>query len=167
LRERSAAAAEPRALFAGVLAQPGEGISVPVSRADTETLAAHEVSPVRDPLVVIELELPRGSRFSAVARLVAAGIGARLGLSVERLEDLKLAIDAALRQTGSKDTLMLAMTPTLDDLQWEVGPLSAAGLDSCGLEGVLSTLVEARTRRSGNDVWIAMRIARPSAVASR
>jgi hypothetical protein len=154
--------------MAGVLAQSGKGISVSVSRADAETLGAHEVAPVRDPLLAIELELPRGSHFAAVARLVAAGIGARLGLTVERLDDLKLAIDAVLRQTGSKDTLTLAMTPTPDDLQLEVGPLTAAGLDSCGLEGVLSTLVdEARTRRSGNDVWIAMRIARPSDVASR
>ncbi len=138
-----------------------------MSRADTETLAAHEVAPVRDPLMVIELELPRGSRFAAVARLVAAGIGARLGLSVERLEDLKLAIDAALRQSSSKDTLTLAMTPTRDDLQLEVGPLTAAGLDSCGLEDVLSKLVdETRTRRSGNDVWISIRIARPRVVGS-
>ena len=104
--------AEPRSRsLTGVLARPGQGTSDYVSRADTETLAAHEVAPVRDPLVVIELELPRGSRFAAVARLVAAGIGARLGLSVERLEDLKLAIDAALRQSSSKDTLTLAMTP--------------------------------------------------------
>jgi hypothetical protein len=139
-----------------------------VSRADIETLAAHEIAPVRDPLVVIELELPRSSRFFAVARLVAAGIGSRLDLSVERLEDLKHAIDAGLRQTGSKDTLMLDVTPTLDDLHLEVGPLSAAELDSSGLEDVLSTFVdEARTRRSGNDVWIAMRIARPSVVAGR
>jgi hypothetical protein len=138
-----------------------------VSRADTETLAAHELAPVRDPLVVVELELPRG-RYAAVARLVAAGVGARLGLSVERLDDLKLAIGAVLRQSGSKDTLTLAMTPTLDDVQVEVGPLSATGLDPRGLEGVLSTLVdETRTRRSGDDVWIAMRIARPSVVASR
>jgi hypothetical protein len=139
-----------------------------VSRADTETLAAHELAPVRDPLVVVELELPRGPRYAAVARLVATGVGARLGLSVERLDDLKLAIGAVLRQSGSKDTLTLAMTPTLDDLQVDVGPLSAAGLDPRGLEGVLSTLVdETRTRRSGDDVWIAMRIARPSVVASR
>ena len=139
-----------------------------MSRADIETLAAHEVAPVRDPLVDIELELPRGPCFAAVARLVAAGVGARLGLSVERLEDLKLAIDAALRQAGSKHTLTLALTPTLDDLHLEVGPLAAARLDSRRLEGVLSTLVdEIGTRRSGSDVWIAMRVARPSVVASR
>jgi hypothetical protein len=139
-----------------------------VSRADTEMLAAHEVAPVRDPLVAVELELSRGHRFTAVARLVAAGLGARLGLPVDRLEDLKLAVDAAVRQPQSKDTLTLAMTPTPDDLQVEVGPLAAAGLDSRGLEDVLSTLVdETRTRRSGGDVWISLRIARPGVVASR
>jgi hypothetical protein len=133
-----------------------------VSRAETETLAAHEVAPVRDPLVVVEVELPPGTRFAPVARLVAAGLGARLGLSVERLEDLKVAIDAALRQPSSGDTVTLAMTPTLDDLHVEIGPLAARELDSRGLEDVLSRLVdETRTRQSGSDVWIAMRLARP------
>ncbi len=139
-----------------------------MSRADTERLATHEVASVRDPLVAVELELPRGNRFAAVARLVAAGVGARLGLRVDRLEDLKLAVDATLRQPQSKDTLTLAMTPTPDDLHVEVGPLAATGLDSRGLEAVLSTLVdETRTRRSGGDVWVALRIARPRVVASR
>jgi serine/threonine-protein kinase RsbW len=132
-----------------------------VSRAETETLAAHEVAPVRDPLVAVELELPQGTRFAAVARLVAAGLGARLGLSVERLEDLRAAIDAALRQPSSCDTLTLAMTPTPDELEIEIGPLAAGALDSRGLH-VLSTLVdETETRQSGSDVWIAMRLARP------
>jgi hypothetical protein len=139
-----------------------------VSRAHAETLAAHEVAPIRDPLVAVELELPRGRRFAAVARLVAAGLGARLGLHVDQLEDLKLAIDAALRQPQSRDTLTLVLTPTHDDLHVEVGPLATAGVDSRGLEGVLSALVdEFRTRRSGADAWIAMRISRPSVVASR
>jgi hypothetical protein len=115
-----------------------------------------------DPLVTVELELPRGRSFLAVARLVAAGLGARVGLRVDRLEDLELAIEAALRQPLSRDTLTLALTPTPEDLQVEVGPLAAAALDSRGLEGVLSTLVdELRTRRSGAEVWIAMRIWRP------
>ena len=138
-----------------------------MSRADTETLAAHEVAPVHDPLVVVELELPRGSRFAAVARLVGAGLGARLGLSVERLEDLKLAIDAVLRHPSSGDMLTLAMTPTLDDLHVEIGPMAAAA-DARDLEDVLSTLVdETRAWRSGTDVWIALRIARSGVFASR
>jgi hypothetical protein len=139
-----------------------------VSRADIETLAALEVASVRDPLIAVELELPRGRRFAAVARLVAAGLGARLGLHVVRLDDLKLAIDAALGQPQSGDTVTLALTPTDDDLHVEVGPLAAAGLDSRGLEGVLSALVdETRTRKSGADAWVAMRISRSDVVASR
>lgn len=131
-------------------------------------LAALEAAPIRDPLVVVELELPPGRRFTALARFVAAGLGARMGLHVDRLEDLKLAIDAALRQPHSSDTLTLALTPTPDDLHVEVGPLDAAGLDSRGLEGVLSTLVdEIRTRKSGTDAWVAMRVSRTDVVASR
>ena len=138
-----------------------------MSRADIETLAALEAASVRDPLIAVELELPRG-RFAAVARLVAAGLGARLGLHVDRLDDLKLAIDAALRQPQSGDTVTLALTPTDDDLHVEVGPLAAAGVDSRGLEGVLSALVdEIRTRKSGADAWVAMRISRSDVVASR
>jgi len=153
---------------AGVLGQPCTGISPAVSRADTQTLAAYEVAPVRDPLVAVELELPPGRRFAAVARLVAAGLGARLGLHVDRLENLKLAIDAALGQPHARETLTLALTPTHDDLHVEVGPLDAAGIDSRGLEGVLSTLVdETRTRKSGTEAWVAMRISRSEVVAGR
>ena len=147
---------------------PCTGISPAVSRADTQTLAAYEVAPVRDPLVAVELELPPGRRFAAVARLVAAGLGARLGLHVDRLEDLKLAIDAALGQPHSRDTLTVALTPTRDELQVEVGPFAVAGLDSRGLEDVLSTLVDDfRTRTSGADAWVAMRISRSEVVAGR
>jgi serine/threonine-protein kinase RsbW len=164
---RGARTAEPLlTLSAGSFGQRSHGYLGPVTRADTETLAALEVEPVRDPLVVVELELPRGRRFAAVARLVAAGFGARLGLPVDRLEDLKLAIDVVLRQPHSTDALTLALTPTSDDLEVEVGPLVAAGHDSRGLEDVLSTLVDdIRARRSGRDVWIAMRIRRPGVVA--
>jgi hypothetical protein len=121
-----------------------------------------------DPLATVELELPRGRSSGAVARLIAAGVGTRAGLRVDRLEDLKLAVEATLRQPFARDTLSVAMTPTQDDLEIEVGPLAAARLDSRGLEGVLSPLVdEIRARRTGDDVWIAMRMRRPQVAADR
>ncbi len=139
-----------------------------VSPARIETLAASGAGTSRDPMDAVELELPRGRRFAPVARLVAAGLGARLGLRVDRIEDLELAVDAALRQPRARDTLTLAMTPTREDLRVEVGPLAAYGLDSRGLEGVLSSLVdEIRTHRSGEEFWIAMRFTPPSVAASR
>ena len=138
-----------------------------MSQARTDALAAYEES-THDPLVAVELELPYGRHFTAVARLVAAGLGARLGLHVDRIDRLKLAIDTALRQPQAGDRLTLALTPTHDDLEVEIGPLAAAGVDARGLEDVLSTLVDdIRTRRSGVDVWIALRVSRPDGVAGR
>ena len=119
-------------------------------------------APTRDPFATVELEIPSGDEFAAVARLVVAGVATRAGLQVDRLQDLELALEEALRQPSARETLTLAATPTPDDLEVEVGPLASAPLDTRGRGGVLSTLVdEIRTRRSGAQVWIALRMRRP------
>ena len=102
-----------------------------------------------------------------VARLVAAGLASRFGFRVDRLEDLELAIDWSLRQPLARDVAHLSLTPTRDALEVELGPLAGSRLDLSDLEGVLSLLVdELRARRSGADVWIALRMRRPAAATS-
>ena len=138
-----------------------------MSFAPADASGAFDV-PTRDPFETIELEVPRGEEFGPVARLVVAGVATRAGLQVERLQDLELALEETLRQPPSGPTLTLAITPTSDDLEVEVGPLAAPPPDTLGLGGVLSTLVdEMRTRRSGGEVWISLRIRRPELAASR
>lgn len=45
---------------------------------------------------VVELVLPRGHRYIATARVVAASVGADLGLDVDQIDDLRLAVDEAV-----------------------------------------------------------------------
>ena len=48
----------------------------------------------------VELELPDGRPFDAVGRLVAGGIAGRAGLTVDRIDDLQLALQAVRRDPG-------------------------------------------------------------------
>lgn len=45
---------------------------------------------------VIELVVPFGHRYIATARVVAASVGADLGLDVDQIDDLRLAVDEAV-----------------------------------------------------------------------
>ena len=45
----------------------------------------------------IVLTLPRDREFHGVAHLVVGGLGSRLDLTIEHLEDLQLALEALLR----------------------------------------------------------------------
>ena len=121
-----------------------------------------------EPDAAVDLELP-GRSFGAVGRLVVAGIASRLGMRVDRIDELQLAVDAALRQPVSRDVLALRMTPSHDDLELELGPLRVAEDEREGLERVLSALVdEVATRESGDGVWVDMRVVvDPLAPASR
>ena len=43
----------------------------------------------------VELRIPRDAKYIAVARLVVAGVGAKVGLSMDDIDDLKVAISEA------------------------------------------------------------------------
>lgn len=45
--------------------------------------------------VPVRLEVPADPRFLTVVRLTSAGVGADAGLTVEEIEDLKIAVDEA------------------------------------------------------------------------
>jgi len=111
--------------------------------------------------ITIELELPPGPAFDVVGRLVLGGLGARVGLGVDRIKDFQRALDATLHQPPSRSTLVLSMRPTSDDLHVSLGPFERAGARSRGVQRVVSTLVdEIVTHESGRDVWIDMRVSR-------
>lgn len=111
--------------------------------------------------ITIELESSPGPPFDAVGRLVLGGLGAHVGLGVDRITDLQRALDAMLHQLPSRSTLVLTMRPTRDDLHVRLGPFEGAGARSRGVQRVLSALVdEIVTQESGLDVWIDMRVSR-------
>jgi hypothetical protein len=111
----------------------------------------------------IELESSPGPAFDAVGRLVLGGMGARVGLGIDRITDLQRALDATLHELRSRNTLILTVRPTPDDLHIRLGPFVCAGAGArtqC-VQRVLSALVdEIVTQESARDVWIDMRVSR-------
>jgi serine/threonine-protein kinase RsbW len=60
--------------------------------------------------VSVELRLPADARLVRVARLVASGVGSTIGLDVEEIEDLRVAVDegcSALIEGGDRGPLRL------------------------------------------------------------
>lgn len=111
--------------------------------------------------VAVELELRADRPLPAVYRLVAAGVAGRHSVTVDHIDDLQLALDAALRRRPAGEVISLRITSTADDIRYELGPLAVDGADRNALERVLSTLVEgATTNTVGRGAWVHLRIPR-------
>jgi hypothetical protein len=107
----------------------------------------------------VEVQLPSGGAFGTVCRLVAAGVAGRHDVTVDRIDELQLAIDAALRQPAAGDAVSLRITPCEGELRFEVGPFATHAMDTGALDRVLSTLVAgASTRGFERQTWIDMRV---------
>ena len=72
----------------------------------------------------IELTLPAGREWHAVARLVLGGVADRLNLSFEDLDDLQLAVERLLVEAASQDTVMLRIDVVDHGVRVGVGPLA-------------------------------------------
>lgn len=121
-----------------------------------------------EPPLEVGLELPAQS-YGAVGRLVAAGVASRLGATVERIDELQLALDTVLRRTVQGSEVVLRLRPADDALNVVVGPMSIPDEERADLERVLSALVDVvRTYEADGEVWIDLRVAvEPFASASR
>ncbi len=113
----------------------------------------------------IVLTMPTDPRFRAVGTLVLGGVGSRLDLPYERMDDLQLALVSALEATrGGEVTLEIEADP--DGLRVALGPMrDGTGTDD-GLGLVLSRLVDEveHERRDGGE-WLALRLSASSARA--
>lgn len=98
----------------------------------------------------ITLTIPRAREYLSVARLVLGGIGARLNLTLETLEDLQLAFDAILERDGEPGEVTIALRLRPDEIEAEIGPLrdgvrgelAREQGDEFGLSRILDTLVD-------------------------
>jgi anti-sigma regulatory factor (Ser/Thr protein kinase) len=72
----------------------------------------------------IELTLPAGREWHAVARLVLGGVADRLNLSYEDLDDLQLAVERLLVEAASQDTVRLRIDVVDHGIRVGVGPLA-------------------------------------------
>lgn len=97
----------------------------------------------------IVLTIPRERPFYGVAHLVLGGLGSRLNLTYEHLEDLQLGLDSLLAQhTGEEVTLRILIREGAIDT--EIGPFPpalASELESeegggVGLRRILDTVAD-------------------------
>jgi hypothetical protein len=71
----------------------------------------------------IELTLPAGREWHAVARLVLGGVADRLNLSFEDLDDLQLAVERLLVEAASQETVQMRIEVVDHGIRVGVGPL--------------------------------------------
>lgn len=76
----------------------------------------------------IELTLPAAREWHAVARLVLGGIGDRLNLPFEDLDDLQLAVERLLVEAASQDTVRMRIDVVEHGVRVGVGPLAERAL---------------------------------------
>jgi anti-sigma regulatory factor (Ser/Thr protein kinase) len=76
----------------------------------------------------IELTLPVGREWHAVARLVLGGVADRLNLPFEDMDDLQLAVERLLVEAASQDTVRLRVDVVDHGVRVVVGPLAERAL---------------------------------------
>ncbi|HMI99348.1 MAG TPA: hypothetical protein VK488_05900 [Gaiellaceae bacterium] len=98
----------------------------------------------------IRLTIPRDRALYGVAHLVMSGVGIRLNLTIEHLEDLELALDAILERAEHSEEVTIALRVKDGELETAIGPLrdgvraelEATAGEDVGLRRILDTLVD-------------------------
>jgi len=89
----------------------------------------------------ILLTVPAGARGAGVVALVLGGLGSRLDLSIDRVDELTLAADV-LGAAALHERLELAMTVEDDRLLMRIGPLEDGAVGGRARRRVLEPLVD-------------------------
>lgn len=94
----------------------------PIDPAPADDAAGSQGAVAAD---LVELVTPVGREWDSVARLVLAGIADRIGLTVEELDDLQLALEHLLLETGPADPEVRVLFELEGDgqVRLRVGPL--------------------------------------------
>jgi anti-sigma regulatory factor (Ser/Thr protein kinase) len=114
---------------------------------------------------VVTLQLPRERDFFGVAHLVLGGLGARLELTYDVLEDMTTAIDELLNRRESSEDVTLTVKVEDEAIIATVGPFGGDVADELrgsdeelGLRRVLETAVDKVevSERDGGQ-WVELR----------
>jgi hypothetical protein len=97
----------------------------------------------------ITLTIPRDRALYSVAHLVLGGLGIRLNLTIEQLEDLQLAIQTALERARAEEVTVTVRVKD-EEIETVVGPmtdgvrgeLEADSGEEVGLRRILDALVD-------------------------
>jgi hypothetical protein len=107
----------------------------------------------------ITLTIPRDRAYYSVARLVLGGLGIRLDLTIEHLEDLQLALDAVLERARDTEHVTISLKIAETEIETTIWPmrdgvreeLAAAAGEAVGLRRMLDTLVDEVELEAGED----------------
>jgi anti-sigma regulatory factor (Ser/Thr protein kinase) len=113
----------------------------------------------------IRLVLPAQEDFRGVAHLVVGGLGARVDLTLEDLEDLQVAVEALLGCRDDDDDVTVSVELDTGLVRASVGPFPAeaiAQLDQhgggLGLRRVLETVSDGfEVTRRPDGSWVELR----------
>ena len=113
----------------------------------------------------ITLTIPRDRALYSVAHLVLGGLGIRLNLTIEHLEDLQLAVDAVLERVRAVEHVTIRVGVGEGVIETAIGPMRdgvRAELEATehededvGLRRILAALVDEveLTQTDGED-WV-------------
>jgi hypothetical protein len=111
----------------------------------------------------ITLTMPRDRALYSVAHLVLGGLGIRLNLTIEHLEDVQLAVDAVLERVRAVEYVTIRVSVGEGALETLIGPmrdgvraeLEATEGEDVGLRRILDALVDEveLTETDGED-WV-------------
>jgi len=107
----------------------------------------------------IVLTMPAREQLRSVATLVVGGVGSRLELPYERMDDLQLALLSALDAVDGGE-VSLEVDAGERGLAVAMGPLRTGSSADAGLSRVLSPLVdELRYESRDGSEWLTLRLA--------
>jgi hypothetical protein len=108
----------------------------------------------------IQLTFPTGASFRGVPSLVLGGVGSRLDLPFERMDDLQLAVLSMLEAcAGHEATVEIEADD--EQVAVSVGPLRDGADGDQGLALVLRRLTDGvDAGRRGEDVWLTVLLTR-------
>jgi anti-sigma regulatory factor (Ser/Thr protein kinase) len=113
----------------------------------------------------ITLTLPAEEDFRHIAHLVVGGLGVRLDLTYEHLEDLQVALEALLGCRDDDGEIVVTVNAEDHSIRASVGPFGAGALDALeqddgalGLRRVLETVTDgfAVEERDGGS-WVELK----------
>ena len=108
----------------------------------------------------IMLTIPTASAYRGVASLVLGGVGSRLDLPFERMDDLQLAVFSMLDASRGEEASVEIRTQD-GQVAVSVGPLRDGAEDDAGLGLVLTRLTDGiETARRDDGSWLTVRMAR-------
>ena len=108
----------------------------------------------------ISLTIPAQTQYTGVATLVLGGIGSRLDLPYERMDDLQLAVLSVL-ESGGEGEVTVEVDAGAERLSVALGPLAAGSGSDRGLARVLDPLVDSfeAVQRDGRE-WLELQLSR-------